>query len=538
VSDRTPSTPAEASSRHQARAASPDGLAATGHGVADPLRPAGQSDDSATAPLSERSTVSLPGGIVTPFIPTLTPRVVNAHADWDDWPQDLDDAPPPRDEWWDPAPSDDYEDFPNPHARPTPVARKRISPLAFKTVAAPPTSQSEPQPPRLDDPPRLLSVDEVLNLQSPKPLIKHLIGRGALVVVYGPAASAKSFLVLDWGLSIGSGHPWLDHEVIDPGPVVYVAAEGKGGLNKRVRAWLQGHRQGTVPNAFFIPEPVQLLKGTDVDLLVSRLARRPPALVIFDTFAMCFDGDENHSKDMSLAIAAAKRIIRETGATVILVHHTGKRGLNERGHSALRAAADTMILVEAKKDAFGGTLIVVSNTKQKDEEAFPEITARLERVTVGTTDDGEPLTSCVLQSTSATPSSSGELPEGLARTLSILADRFPDGASSTLWRAALQPNGGPQLATRTYHNHREALLERRLIEQIPGFRDYYRATSEGKELLHVGERNTPIATTTDGADANGDASAEVRHPSASGTEPQDGTVPGRECDSRANAADR
>jgi AAA domain len=386
------------------------------------------------------------------------------------------------------------------------MAHQKVPPRVFKGVEPPPTTPARP----IDPSPRLclLSVEEVLNLQRPKWLLKPLFARGALVVLYGPPGGGKSFLALDWAFSIASGRSWFDYEVLDPGPLVYVVGEGKGGLTKRIPAWLEEHEQVTAP-ARFIVDPVQILNEDDVDLLLTRIVPRQPVVVFLDTLATCMDGDENSSKDMSLAIAAAKRIIRETGATVILVHHTGKKGLEERGHSALRGAADTMMLVRIKKDASGGKLIVVSNTKQKDEEEFLPITAQLKCVCVGTTDDGEPLTSCVLQAGGPMPSSAGELPEGLARTLSILADRFPDGASSTRWRAALQPKEGPQVATRTYHNHRRALLERELIEPVPGLRDYYRATTEGKALLHAPECNAPNVTTTHNAEANDCASAEV-----------------------------
>ena len=187
-----------------------------------------------------------------------------------------------------------------------------------------------------------MSVEDVLKPEVPN---RYSNPPQGAVVVYGPPASAKSFLVLDWALSIASGRSWLGYEVISPGRVVYVVGEGAGGLRKRLQAWMQEHPHATVPDGFFIPEPVQLLKNEDVELLLTRIVRRRPVLVILDTLATCMDGDENSSKDMSLAIAAAKRIIGVTGATVILVHHTGKKGVEERGSSALRGAADTMMLV-------------------------------------------------------------------------------------------------------------------------------------------------------------------------------------------------
>jgi AAA domain len=463
-------------------------------------------------------------GQATPPIPTVLLSEADVQADGDEGVED-EDPLPHRDEWWDPALEEEPPELPLPREIAVPVARRTIPPPVFKGGQLRRVEPPPPAPARPIDPPRLClqSVEEVLNLQSHMWLLKPLFTRGALVVLYGPPGGGKSFLALDWALSIASGRSWLDYDVLDPGPVVYVVGEGKGGLKKRIRAWLQEHGQVTAP-AGFILEPVQLLKEDDIVLLLNRIGPSKPVVVVLDTLATCMDGgDENSSKDMSLAIAAAKRIIRETGATVILVHHTVKRGDDERGHSALRGAAETMMLVQTKKGASGGKLILVSNTKQKDEEQCLPITAELKYVDVGTTDDGEPLTSCVLQSAGATPSSYGELPASMTRTLSVIADRFPDGAASTLWRKALKPSNGRQLATRTYHNHRRALLERGLVEPMPGIADHYIATAEGKALASRARQCADV-TTTDSRDASDCCGAEVCRSSASGTDPQDGAA--------------
>ena len=91
--------------------------------------------------------------------------------------------------------------------------------------------------------------------------------------------------------------------------------------------------------------------------------------MIVDTLARTIaGGSENDSGDMTAAIRNLDYIKQQTGACVLLVHHTGKNqeaGL--RGHSSLLAALDTSLLVE--KD---GTLIppaaTVTVKKSKDGE--------------------------------------------------------------------------------------------------------------------------------------------------------------------------
>jgi RecA-family ATPase len=53
--------------------------------------------------------------------------------------------------------------------------------------------------------------------------------------------------------------------------------------------------------------------------------------------------DENFAKDMNTLIKNVDRLRHATGASVMLIHHTGQKGDRERGSSALKAAADVFI---------------------------------------------------------------------------------------------------------------------------------------------------------------------------------------------------
>jgi hypothetical protein len=49
---------------------------------------------------------------------------------------------------------------------------------------------------------RLLTVDEVLNMPRPKWLIEGILKEGTLAVLYGEPKSTKSFVALDWAVSV------------------------------------------------------------------------------------------------------------------------------------------------------------------------------------------------------------------------------------------------------------------------------------------------------------------------------------------------
>ena len=116
-------------------------------------------------------------------------------------------------------------------------------------------------------------------------------------------------------------------------------------------------------------------------------------MIVLDTLNASTPGmDENSSRDMGMAIAAAKRIQAQCGGLVILIHHSGKdvsKGL--RGHSSLHGALDTLIEVDRQEDRRTWTL-----KKSKDGADGEQHEFMLEIVTLGEDEDGEAITSCVI----------------------------------------------------------------------------------------------------------------------------------------------
>lgn len=246
---------------------------------------------------------------------------------------------------------------------------------------------------------RMLDIHALLAVPSAQWLIEGIMLVGTLVGLIGKPGSWKTFLALDWALSIATGELWNGRALLR-GPVVYIAAEGANGIRKRVRAWCQFH--GLDPaevldkRIFVIDHPVPFLDATHVEVLIQTIRDRVPgvALVVVDTLARCFvGGEENSAGEMGMFVDALDSIKSATGSTVLVVHHRGRTGENPRGSSAFDAALDTVVDSTAS-----GTAVSVTCLKQKDEAPFDEI--RLIGTEVELRDDAslQAETSCVLVS--------------------------------------------------------------------------------------------------------------------------------------------
>jgi len=232
-------------------------------------------------------------------------------------------------------------------------------------------------------------------------LVKGLLSRSSFAVLYGPPESGKTFISLDICHSIARGRSFQGRRVRQ-GLVVYVACEGQLLFSRRLQALHSTTPMSDRESAplEMIYDNINLFEPADVDALINKVENlaaehaQPVAMIVFDTLGRVTAGaDENAHQDMSRAIAAADKIRQRTGATVMFVHHSGKdTSKGARGHTSLLGAIDTEIRVEKNK---------LSITKQRDGAGGGPYGFRLRPVMLGTDEDGDPVSSCVVDWTTA-----------------------------------------------------------------------------------------------------------------------------------------
>lgn len=208
---------------------------------------------------------------------------------------------------------------------------------------------------------QFLTIDELFNLPPVEWFIEGLIQKDAVGMIYGDPGIGKSFFAADVALALaGAGHS-----------VIYNIAEDERGFAERIKAWVRHHKQPAriVP----VTGAVALLDNNLRESFIQQLGAFNPDIVFIDTVARSMlGGDENSARDVGHYIQACEEIRQRFGCTVVLIHHTNKGGLQERGSTAFRGAVNFIIRLS---DADG--LIRVESDKARSAAKFEPMFKKL-----------------------------------------------------------------------------------------------------------------------------------------------------------------
>lgn len=200
-----------------------------------------------------------------------------------------------------------------------------------------------------------LTSDDFANAEPVRWLVDRVLAFLGVVLWWGAPQTGKTAMLIDLMFCVVLGLPWAGR-IVEQGNVLVVCLEGQGGFRLRVLA-AETHRDVKLGDrAVFVEEPMNLLVLADV-IGIAKLARRHDVkLIIVDTLSASIagTGDDSSNRDMALLISHVKLLVDWTGATVIVVHHTGRdpNATMERGASVLRGNVDTSIRTATSGDHF------------------------------------------------------------------------------------------------------------------------------------------------------------------------------------------
>lgn len=282
---------------------------------------------------------------------------------------------------------------------------------------------------------KILSRAAMRDLPKPEWLIKGILQTNSEIWMIGESGSFKSFGVLDWAMHVAAGRQWRGRRV-KKAKVLYVVAEGLKGIEGRMLAWERVYNDGQeIEEGLDVyPEPVQVRGASnfgDIALslewrnLAEIVAEERYELVILDTQArMTLGLNENDNGQMGVYTEAVSLLRRTTNACVLTVHHTGRNGGDARGASAIDAAQD--MEWKMKRTAGKELTAEIRAEKNKDGDDTLVIPVRMKVVDVGTDEDGDPVTSLVLDP-DVTPFESAQLgPLGQVEAESLTTEQWID----------------------------------------------------------------------------------------------------------------
>jgi hypothetical protein len=235
-------------------------------------------------------------------------------------------------------------------------------------------------------------------------LVKGLLPRSGIAVIYGPPKCGKSFFTTDLFARIALGWKYRGRRV-QQGSCVYVACEGHAGFPARIEAFRRSFLAETNrgDGEVEIREVPFYYVAANLDLIADHkalaqaiqleLGGNTVAALVFDTLNRSLNGSESKDEDMGKYLRAAGSLIERFGCLVALVHHTGVNETRPRGHTSLTGAADAQIRVERDNTADN---IVASVEWLKDGPEGDQIVSRLKLVDVDIDPDGDPVKSCVV----------------------------------------------------------------------------------------------------------------------------------------------
>ncbi len=276
----------------------------------------------------------------------------------------------------------------------------------------------------------IVKFDDVLMTTTSLYLVKGLLPRTGLVVVWGAPKCGKSFWLFDLLMHGACGWPYRGLRV-KVGPVVYCALEGVEGFKRRIEAFRIKNPKSKGAPFYLMVTPLDLIRDHGA-LIASIRAQLPkgviPSAVAIDTLNRSLRGSESKDEDMIAYVSAADAVREAFDCLVPIVHHCGHNGDRPRGHSSLIGAADVLIAV--KRDAADNIVATVENSK--DGPIGLEIISRLGVVELGEDEDGEQVTSCVVEpvgdlAAAAKPTKKEKrLPEAAQIALRALHDALND----------------------------------------------------------------------------------------------------------------
>ncbi|MCP1764992.1 MULTISPECIES: AAA family ATPase [Bradyrhizobium] len=248
----------------------------------------------------------------------------------------------------------------------------------------------------------------------PKPeLVRDTMPRTGVGFFGGQSGAYKTFFAIHAATCFMTGESLAGRDIERIGGVVYLAAEGDGTIDGRLKARRTRMAKPDAELPFYLLTGMGAISDENgYKALRARLAdaakdmrdRFGTQLVAFivDTVAaagMIPEDKENDPGAWQKVFDGLQPISKDLDCVIILVHHAGKNAsAGLRGSSNARAGADFALMLACERDEITGLTAnhYLHLSKSRDAPEGPIAAIKTESVAIGSRDDGSPITSLVL----------------------------------------------------------------------------------------------------------------------------------------------
>ena len=210
-------------------------------------------------------------------------------------------------------------------------------------------------------------------LSTPPPqrrwLLQDLVVLGKVGAVVAPGGSSKSQWMLQLAVSVATGIPLADHWKVGEtgGVIVLFAEDDEDEIHRRLHRiqthlTMQGFNKELAPlcDRLFIfstigTDTLLTKKGTTGEVSatvtvdrIAALARQVPdlRLIVVDPGSRFRGGEENSNEDATRFVEALEKLAQQTGATLMLAHHTNKYSSASGGEVSQSASRGASALTD------------------------------------------------------------------------------------------------------------------------------------------------------------------------------------------------
>ncbi len=201
----------------------------------------------------------------------------------------------------------------------------------------------------------IISVNDLIKMEIPEfpYVVDTLVPEIAITAITADTGKGKSLIANELARCVASGESFLGEFKTKQGNVLIIDQEmNKYTIAERARNIINGY----TPLDYMCE---QFWKIDDIEKYLKlkiKIIQNDYKLIIFDTFVTIHSGEENSAGDMREINTLLLKLIKETGVTIIFIHHHRKQGKDQqynqstsRGSTEITAKVSSLLLVDSKR---------------------------------------------------------------------------------------------------------------------------------------------------------------------------------------------